>query len=296
MFDWARGSVLKRMIEAKIPFASYEPWLKGWAAAWPLVLLEIPKGTKVLDVGSGNNPYYADYFAQIGCVAHVLDGKFVPREDGGGWGISKETVKKYPHVTFHIGLAGERVGPRKYFDLITCISVMEHIYDSRSPVDPKNPMPHLEALADMIEMLKPGGVLALTYDFFLNDMPHWRGWDYLADIALLNQVGIPLLNPNIPLKSRTYIYNHEDTLFMAPEGILSFSKRYLRSTSVGMMYKKPGGTDKVKLSPHPDFGDLVVGESFNFPDQLLAANLKSVSILKTRMVIKDFVKRIKKSL
>ncbi len=296
MFDWARGSVLKRMINAKIPFASYEPWLKGWAAAWPIVLLKIPKDTKIIDIGSGNYPYYAKYFSQKGCETHVLDGKFVTRKDSAGGGISKKTIKKYPEITFHLGLAGQRVAPRRYFDLITCISVMEHIYDSRSPMDPKNPMPHLEALADMIEMLKPGGILVLTYDFFLNDMPHWRGWDYLADIALLQQAGIPLLNQNIPLKSRTYIYNHEDTLFMAPEGILSFSERYLRSTSIGMIFKKPGGQGKIKYSPHPDFPDLAVGESFNFPDQMLAVNLKSVSILKTRKVIKSYINKLKKAL
>ena len=173
---------------------------------------------------------------------------------------------------------------------------MEHIYDSSSPLDPKNPMPHIEALADMIDMLKPGGLLVLTYDFFLNDMEHWRGWDYLTDIALLQQAGIQLLNPNIPLRSRTYIYNHEDTLFMAPEGILSFSKYFRRSTSIGMIFKKPGGNSQVTLSPHPDFKDLEVGESFNFPDQQLHANPKSISILKTRMVIKSYISKIKKAL
>lgn len=296
MFDWARGSVLKRLIDAKIPLAGYDPWFKNWASSWPLVILKIPKGTKVLDVGSGSNPYYAHYFEQIGCEAHVLDGKFVPRRDSEGWGISKETIKKHPKIIFHIGLAGQRVAPRRSFDLITCISVIEHIYDHKSPMDPKDPLPHLGALADMIGMLKPGGILVLTYDFFLNDMVHHRGWDYLADISLLQQAGIPLLNPNISLKSRTYIYNHEDTLFMAPEGILSFSKSYLRSTSIGMIFKKPGNQSKVKLSPHPDFEDLLLGESFNYPDQLLATNLKTISIMKTRKVVSDYIKKIKKAI
>lgn len=293
MFDWARGSVLKKMIQAKIPAAVYDPWLKGWASAWPLATLKIPKGITTLDIGPGNNPWYAQYFLKTGCEAHVLEQKYIPRKGSGGWGISKQVMDQYPHITFHTGLAGQDKGPGGYFDLITCISVMEHIYDRNFAMDPSHPLRHLNALRDMIRMLKPGGVLVLTYDFFLNDMAHWRGWDYLADIAFLNLSGVPLLNPQVPLRSRTYIYNYEDTLFMAPEGILSFSGKYMRSTSIGIMFRKPGGSPKVKLSPHPSLKGLALGQFVDQPEQISAVVLKQIMSAKTRQVVKDYAKKIK---
>jgi len=252
LFDWARGSVLKRMMQASLPFATYDAWLKGWACAWPIALLEVPPGSRVLDVGCGSHPYYAQYFLKKGCEAHGMDAKYEEEKMKKGWGISPETIADNPDIHFHLGLAGDGVGPEKYFDLVTCISIVEHIYDSTFVLDPDNPMRHMAALRDMLRMLKPGGVLALTYDFFLNDMPHWRGWDYLADIQTLELNGVPLLSRERLLRTRTYIYNHEDTLFMQPEGILSFSDKYLRSTSIGMMFRKPGDFEsKVQLSPNP---------------------------------------------
>ncbi|HLB13222.1 MAG TPA: class I SAM-dependent methyltransferase [Dehalococcoidia bacterium] len=257
MFDWARGSVLKKMIEVGIPQAFHDPWLKGWAAAWPLALLKIPSGARVLDIGSGNHPYYARRFASMGCEAHVLEEPSVAGAAHPGWGVREETVRANPDIVFHLGLAGQDVPPASAFDLITCISVLEHVYDSRKVVDPDDPMPHLNFLRDMVRMLAPGGVMVLTVDFFLNDMPHWRGWDYLLDVEFLMACGMGLLSPSSKIYSRTFLYNHEDTLFMAPEGILSFADRYYRSTSVGMMFRKPGSAERVTLSPHPSLAPLL---------------------------------------
>jgi len=267
MFDWARGSVLKKMIQNNVPFASYDTWLKGWAHAWPVALLETPRGSRVLDVGCGTTPYYASYFAQQGCEAHAMDAAYEPTGMKKGWGITAETIEKNPNITFHLGLAGQKVGPEKHFDLITCISTIEHIYDSTFTLDPENPMRHVDALQDMLRMLKPGGVLVLTYDFFLNDMPHWRGWDYLADIQMLELSGISLLTRKRLLRSRTYIYNHEDTLFMQPEGILSFSDDYLRSTSIGMIFRKSGDdSSKVRLQPHSALKDVLFPPPETLPE------------------------------
>jgi len=281
------------MIQNGVPFAGYDAWLKGWAYAWAVALLEIPPGSRVLDVGCGRHPYYAQYFLKRGCEAHGMDAAYDPKRMKEGWGIAPETITENPDIHFHLGLAGDGVGPRDYFDLVTCVSTLEHIYDSAFVLDPDNPMPHIAALEDMLRMLKPGGVLAVTYDFFLVDMPHWRGWDYLADIQALELNGTSLLSRERLLRSRTYIYNHEDTLFMQPEGILSFADSYLRSTSIGMMFRKPGGFEsKVQLSPHPALKDVLFPPSETSESSVKATLAKSEPPLKPPKTLPDQALRL----
>lgn len=296
MFDWARGSVLKKMIEVGITGASYDPWLKGWSCAWPLALLKFPRSTKILDVGPGNNPWYAQHFADHGCETHVLEQRFKSSKGDEGFGISIASIRQHPKIHFHRGLAGQNKGPKKYFDAITCISVLEHTYDTTTAFHPHNPLPHLAVLADMIRMLKPGGLLILTYDFYLNDMPHHRGWDFLADIMFLHYCGIPLLSYRNPLRSRTYLYNYEDTLFMAPKGILSFSDNYIRSTSVGMIFRKPGPPSLVTFNPHPKLKQFLIQPTYEHPQDFPASEIGQIILIKTKTVLRDYARRIRRTL
>ena len=75
-------------------------------------------------------------------------------------------MEKNFQFTFHEWLASDEKGPGEYFDLVTCIPSMEHVYDNAVLVDPTRPFPHLEGIRVMLRMLNPGGLLALTYDFF----------------------------------------------------------------------------------------------------------------------------------
>jgi hypothetical protein len=259
MFDWARGEVLKQLVEQKVPLANWEGWLKGWAHGWTNALLEVPAGARIIDVGCGSSPYYAKHFAQHGCEAHVLE-RYSHEGPNPVFGISAETLRQHPEITFHHGLAGQNVAPEAYFDLVTCISVIEHIYDRDHVIDASGNFRHWLALDDLVRMLAPGGVLVVTYDFILQDYVGMRGWDYLADVKYLETKGIPLLNRSRRLRDRTFLYNYDDTLFMTFEGILSFQNRFRRQTAVGMMFRKPGSTSKVVLSPSPTLRDVLFSE------------------------------------
>lgn len=291
MFDWARGSALKKMIEAGIPGAQYDPWLKGWSNAWPLALLKIPKGTRMLDIGTGTSLWYPNHFHTLGCIVHVLDQAEKRRGKQVSFGISQKAIKDNPHITFHFGLAGQKKAPAKFFDLITCISVLEHMYDKKYVLDPHNPFPHLLALEDMTRMLAPGGILVLTYDFFLGYIPRLNGWDFLMDYALLQQMGLqPLVKTSEP-KDRTFIYNFEDTLFMQPEGIMSFSKTFVRETSIGMIFKKPGRS-KIKLSPNVDCQkELLRNEAWIHQPSITIA--KQLISKKPKTITKNILKKVK---
>ena len=221
-----------------------------------------------MDVGAGSSVHFARHLASQGSEVHVLDVGYDPKTMPDGWGFASATVEENPQLTFHNGLAGDERTPGNYYDLVTCISVMEHIYDHAVVVDPTNPFPHLAAIRDMVRMLRPGGFLVLTYDFFLNDLEHYRGWDYLMDIKALQMSGVPLASYDRELRSRTYIHNHEDTLFMEPEVVLSFSDRFLRITSIGMVFRRPGTKALVSFRPNPELKNVL------FPPAELARNAR----------------------
>jgi hypothetical protein len=66
MFDWARGSVLKILIDRGVFRADWDPLntqrLKNWSASWFLETVTLSAGLKLLDVGSAN-PYIAQHIS-----------------------------------------------------------------------------------------------------------------------------------------------------------------------------------------------------------------------------------------
>ena len=68
--------------------------------------------------------------------------------------------------------------PDNTFDRITCVSVLEHI------LKPEEPHAHYPCLRELRRILKPGGLLAVTVDYFVNPEVT-PGYDYLDDIAYL---------------------------------------------------------------------------------------------------------------
>jgi SAM-dependent methyltransferase len=259
MFDWARGSMMPHLIKANLnPFVAewddrhMSDWLRNWSFPWFLGAIEFRRGLRILDVGSGN-PQFAQYLhTTFGCEAHALD---MPSETTGvtNWGINQESNSQYPDVTTHYGLAGQDRLPAEQFDAVYCNSVMEHTYDARDAVDPSAPLAHQEVLRDMVRMLRPGGLLLMNWDTFLDGVPHHLGWEYESDFWLLHHCGMRLADPRRRIRSGRYIYDHPDSLFFSPKAFFTYnSPTSVHATSINAIWRKPGGELPTRLVPRPE--------------------------------------------
>jgi len=256
MFDWARGSMVPHLIKADLWFAGWDDhmsaWLRNWNIPWFQGAIEFRPGLRVLDVGSGN-PGFAHYVhIKFGCEAHALD---VPSEIAGvvNWGINQDSSSQYPGVTTHLGLAGQDLLPAEHFDVVYCNSVMEHTYDTRDAVDPSDPLAHQEVLRDMVRMLRPGGLLLMNWDTFLDGVPHHLGWEYESDLWLLHHCGMRLADPRRRIRSARYIYDHSDSLFFSPKAVFGYhATTYVHATSINAIWRKPGGELPTRLVPRPE--------------------------------------------
>jgi SAM-dependent methyltransferase len=86
----------------------------------------------------------------------------------GHYGLQQAYHSDFPNVRMHFGLAGQDRLPAETFDIVLSISAIEHTYDTISPVDPKAPLAHVEALRDMCRVLRPGGLLLFNWDKYLD--------------------------------------------------------------------------------------------------------------------------------
>jgi SAM-dependent methyltransferase len=261
MFDWARGSMLKKFVGLNMFRAEWTrtDWLKNWHVPWLLGLVEFTPDLCVLDVGSAR-PRLMKYLHQtFGCDVHALDAD-TTEAGKAGWGIPADVSAEYPEVTIHRGLAGQELLPAEAFDVIVCISTLEHTYDHNSPLMADKPMPHLHALRDMVRMLKPGGMFLMNWDMYLDNMPQKFGYDFEVDYQILKS-GMRLVCNRRRLRNSMYLFSHPETLFFDPVQVLQFKLGELRrGTAINILWRKPGHASTVRFLPRPELEELY------FPD------------------------------
>jgi SAM-dependent methyltransferase len=262
MFDWARGSMLKKLVELRLFPAAWEYQhfilLKNWHVPWFLGLVELNKDLRILDVGSASPGVMALVHRKYGCEVHALD---AADASAANFGFDSEAGRRWPEVTMHVGFAGDDLLPAEMFDVVSCISTLEHTYDQRSPVEAQRPMQHLHALRDMVRMLKPGGVLLMNWDFFLDLMPQHVGWDFEVDYQVLKSAGLRLFSDRRRVQNTQYLYDHPDTLFFDQGHVLQFKHaKPVRGTAINMLWQKPGDESRLRLNPRPELAPLY------FPD------------------------------
>jgi SAM-dependent methyltransferase len=215
----------------------------------------MPKDLKVLDVGSAAPRVAQHIHSTCGCEAHTMD---APSDstNASHFGLQESYKKQFPNIPMHYCLAGDDKLEAESFDVILCISAIEHTYDKRSPMSPSAPLAHIEALRDMCRMLKPGGLLLFNWDTYLDGVPHQFGWDYLTDIWLMQRCGMVLADARHPVRGAHHIYNDPDTLFFAPKVVAGFSDSQMpHGTSINAILMKPGAPPraKVKSLAHPEY-------------------------------------------
>ena len=236
MIGYARVSEICSYINRGALWADWELGTRCWEYPWTIEHGDFKPGLKVLDAGCGQGPLLFA-LAELGCEAHGVD--LIEGEDATserGYGIPKDWLEKQGgRVHYHHGNLHSLPFPDEAFDRVTCISVLEHI------LSPQDPRAHNGVLLELKRVLRQGGLLVITVDYFLNEtiVP---GYDYRDDIRLLE---MRLKNPASSMLGRDEIAADEDTYVIPPKMYLNqgygrgFNKTlYHRLTSIGYVLRK----------------------------------------------------------
>ncbi len=236
MISYAKISEMVRYIKEKRLWAEWQYGTRCWEYPWVLENGKFETGLKCLDAGCGRSPIPA-YLYGLGCEAHGLD--YLQGEKGDypdTYGIPKSWIKTWDKkILYHHGTLFDAPFPDNTFDRITCLSVLEHI------LTPKAPHAHYPALKEMKRILKPGGLLIITVDYFLNQ-DVTPDYDYRDDISFLQMD--PFVGDSY-FTTREEMIADEDIFVIPPQMYMEmgfgqgFNKAvYHRLTSVGYILQK----------------------------------------------------------
>jgi 2-polyprenyl-3-methyl-5-hydroxy-6-metoxy-1,4-benzoquinol methylase len=124
---------------------------KYWEYPWILANLKLKKGMSILDVGCGKSPIQF-LLADLGCNVYAID----PNENVEWHGINRKLAKLFNCNIEYRKEGGESISyHNNTFDRVCCISVIEHC----------NISIQRKILAEMIRVLKPGGLCVITVDY-----------------------------------------------------------------------------------------------------------------------------------
>jgi len=236
---YATVSEMVRNIREKTLWADWKYVTRCWEYGWILRNGDFRPGLKCLDAGCGQAPLLGE-LAGRGCKAHGLDYLQGERSaDPTTYGVPRAWIQANAGVIeYHHGSMFQAPFPDDSFDRVTCLSVLEHIFV-------EGPRKHEPALLELKRILKPGGLLIVTVDYFLNR--EVTAYDYRDDVRVLD---MELLDPAARLYTREEILADEDAYFVPPEQYLAMSygagfnlRPYHRLTSVGYILRKRGGTE-----------------------------------------------------
>ena len=237
MIDYARVSKMVQYINEKRLWADWQYGTRCWEYPWILENGVFEEGIQCLDAGCGQSPLLG-HLHELGCETHGLDYLQGERDDyPETYGIPEEWVKRWAgKVQYHQGDMFAAPFPDNIFDRITCVSVLEHI------LNPQKPHAHYPCLQELRRILKPGGLLIVTVDYFINSEVT-PGYDYRDDIAFLD---MPPLIRDCHMWTRKEIALDEDAFFIPPKMYLDMGygrgfniRIYHRLTSIGYILQKP---------------------------------------------------------
>ena len=139
-------SILREMEEyLAVESISYLHAGKRWEYPWAVINSGVRAGMKVLDAGCGN-AIFPIYLAKNGCDVTAAD-------------LEMDTGLADMHgvnINYHIGTITDLPFEDDSFDMVFCLSVLEHLPEHETAA----------AVCELVRVLRPSGRLVVTVDFF----------------------------------------------------------------------------------------------------------------------------------
>lgn len=141
---------------------------KHWEYPWVLSNLRLSRGLSVLDAGCGKSPLQF-LLADLGMKVTGVD-----LHEGDAWhGINRRLARRFgAKIDYKIEGIDSLSFPDSSFDRVMCVSVLEHCRkrhyagDDAGDLTPEDKEFHKKIIAELLRVLKPRGLLVLTFDFF----------------------------------------------------------------------------------------------------------------------------------
>lgn len=163
---------LQRVLQAPFPGElphGYGRWLDERMVEYPWMLSRLPENAvNLLDAGSTlNHHFILNHAALRGKNISIIT---LAPEEQCFW------QKRISYVYGDLRSTCFRDG---YFDVIVCLSVLEHVgldntrYDSGSDASLRNPQAYLEVIREFRRVLKRGGVCLITVPYGKYQIRHW---------------------------------------------------------------------------------------------------------------------------
>ena len=148
------------------------PWLKNihrtraWDYPFTLCNLKYKKGAKLLDAGCGFSPltpFLADLGFDVYGVDETINLQLLPNEsyfNDSKEGTIIDVWGKRDNLKYIHGNMGNLNFENNYFDVVICVSVLEHIH----------PLSYIKTIVnEFARVVKPGGQVILVIDFVYSD-------------------------------------------------------------------------------------------------------------------------------
>ncbi len=169
---------------------------KHWDYPWVIINSDVKSGMRVLDAGSGRG-FLQVFLSKMGCDVFSVDirnlsSKLVTRiqrilkiKENEQRVMNKINRKYNVNIKFKKESISRLSFNDSFFDVVFCISVLEHLK--------KNDV--IKSVKEMNRVLKPGGTLALTVDYNLSSSKDKIGFnekdimEYIIEPSGLNLKG-----------------------------------------------------------------------------------------------------------
>ena len=134
-----------------------------WEYPWAIVNTPLRQGMEALDVGSGWS-IFPMYLAKLGAHVTAVDSDVVQMNH-----ISPFLARLVSaEISYRVGDATSLEFPDNTFDRVYCLSVLEHLEEETrngKPFNARKKNLDIVAIRELLRVLKPGGLLAITADW-----------------------------------------------------------------------------------------------------------------------------------